>query len=229
MNAIDVSGAINSLDPATPAIIASQQMASSLGGGLGGVALSMPGIGTSFANFLNSIGDSIRSSVNYVKSKTPAAIANANSAAKDSSGNKVNQETTTQKVEASISSFFSKVFSQTLYIILFIVVLILAFLGSALASNYVGVGKPVGYYIYYMLYGFLLFPIAIPLAVTKHYNTGEPLFYAIWAPMFGGKFGLFSYDIGNGLSKITKDSLAKPLIPLHGLKHSKVNHVIPSK
>jgi len=218
MNAIDVSGAINSLDPATPAIIASQQMASSLGGGLGGVALSLPGVGTSFSNFLNDIGDNLRKSFNYVKSRTPGAIAKANSAARDSSGNKV-VETTAQKAEASFSYFFSTVFSQTLYIILFIIALMLAFLGSSLAANYVGVGKPVGYYIYYMFYGFLLFPIAIPLAISKHYRTGEPLFYAIWAPMIEGKFGLFSYDIGNSIGMIGPSATAQRIkqVPITGL------------
>jgi len=227
MNAIDVSGVINSLDPTTPAIMASQQMASSLGGGLGGVALSMPGIGPSFVKLLNNIGDSIRGSFNYIKSRTPGAIAKANSTA-DNSGNKV-VETTTQKVEASFSYFFSKVFSQTLYIIIFIVVLILALVGSSLAANYIGVGRPLGYYIYYMMYGFILFPIAIPIAMSKHYRTGDPLFYAIWAPIAQGKFGIFSYDISHNISKITSSATGKPLIPLQGLKHSKVSQLIPPK
>lgn len=226
MNAIDVSGAINSLDPATPAIFASQQIASSLGGGLGGVALSIPGVGTSFSNFLNNIGDSIRSSVNYVKSRTPGAIAKANSAAKDGSGNKV--VVTKEESKVSISYFFSTVFSQTLYIILFIVVLILALIGSSLAANYIGVGKPVGYYIYYMFYGFILFPIAIPLAVSKHYSTGEPLFNALWAPMFEGKFGLFSYDIGN-IGGISSSATAKRIkqVPITGLSERQL--LIPPK
>jgi len=222
MNVLDVSGAINSLDPTTPAILASQQMASNLGGGLGGVALSIPGIGTSFANFLNGIGDSIRSSVNYVKSRTPGAIANANSAAKDGSGNKVSVNTPKEK--SSISYFFSTVFSQTLYIILFIVVLILALIGSSLAANYVGVGKATGYYFYYMFYGFILFPIAIPLAVSKHYRTGEPLFYAIWAPIFEGKFGLFSYDISNKVGTIGPSATAQRIkrVPITGLSVRKL-------
>ena len=79
-----IESGVSSLDPTTPAIMASQQAVSSLGGGLGSVALTVPSIGSSFASFLNSIGDSMRSAFSYIKSTTTNSIAEANSDIKDS-------------------------------------------------------------------------------------------------------------------------------------------------
>jgi hypothetical protein len=209
---------VNSLDPTTPAIMASQRAVSGLGGGLGSVALTIPSVGQSFANFLNSIGKSLRSSFNYIKSTTPGAIAEANSAAKDNSNNVV-PETTYQKAEGSVSYFISQVFSQTLYIIIFVVALVLALVCASLAANSIGVGKSAGYYIYYLFYGFILgiflSPILIPYAIYRYY-TGNRLFYAYLAPIYqGNSMGLLSYDVKYAPSKIT--SAASALTP-----HSKM-------
>ena len=214
---------VNSLDPTTPAIMASQQAVSSLGGGLGSVALTIPSVGQSFANFLNGIGDSIRSSFNYIKSTTPSAIAEANSAPKDNSNNVV-PETTFQKAEGSVSYFISKVFSQTLYIIIFTVALVLALVCASLAANSIGVGKSVGYYTYYLIYGFILgiflSPILIPYAIYRYY-TGNRLFYSYLAPIYqGNSMGLLSYDIKFSTSKIT--SAASALMP-----HSRMRSILP--
>jgi len=155
-----VGGTVDSLDPTTPAVMATQQMASGLGGGLGGVILSMPNIGGSFANFLNTIGDQLRGGFNYVKSGTPSSISTANSAAQDNSGNRPS-ETLTHKVEASVSLFFSTIFTQTLYIVLFGVAIFVCLIGSSIAANHIGTGKLPIYYAYYMLYGFII--TGIPL------------------------------------------------------------------
>jgi hypothetical protein len=215
---------VSSLDPTTPAIIASQQAVSSLGGGLGSVALTIPSVGSSFASFLNSIGDSMRSAFNYVKSTTPTSIAEANSAIKDSSNNVVPEETTYQKAEGSVSYFFSKVFSQTLYIVIFSVAIVLALVCASLAANSIGVGKSVGYYTYYMIYGFILgiflSPIIIPYAIYRYYK-GNRLFYSFIAPIYqGNSMGLFTYDIKFSVSKLT--SAASALTP-----HSKIKTILP--
>jgi len=162
MDTLDVSGVINTIDPTAPVITAAQQAVSSAGGGLGSVALSVPSFGQYFADTLNYIRDTGKSSFNYLISKSPSGVAKANSEAKDNT-KKPTEKTTTEKVEASVSLFFSSLFTQTMYIIFFVFGLIICILGSSIAANNIGPGQSKLYYIYYMIYGFII--TAIPLFI----------------------------------------------------------------
>jgi hypothetical protein len=201
---------VNAFDPTTSAMSTLQQTLTGLGGGLGSVILSIPGIGQPTVTALNSLKKKAEDTLANARSMTPDKIREEN--------DKINREyqelvdkakkkgetppprpTTIQKTRTSITTFFKDIFSNTLYICLFIAALVFGLFGSSVAANSIGPGMPFYYYIYYMLYGFILFPAAILLGIYKYYIKGKrPMFYAVWAPIYKGNYmGLFQYNLVN--------------------------------
>jgi hypothetical protein len=203
-------GTVNSFDPTTSAMNTLQGTLTGLGGGLGSVLLSIPGIGQPTVNALNSLRKRAQDTLANARSMSPDKIREENDKINREYEKLVEEartkgeaapvrETRIQQARTTISSFFKDVFSNTLYISIFIFVVILALFGSSIAANSIGPGMPFYYYIYYMLYGFLLFPVSILLGIWKYYVKGKrPMFYALWAPMFQGKYtGIFQYALVN--------------------------------
>jgi hypothetical protein len=203
-------GSVSAFDPTTSAMNTLQQTLSGLGGGLGSVILSIPGVGQPTVNALNSLKKKAQDTLANARSMTPDKIREEN--------DKINSEyqkivddakkkgetpppppTTIQKTKTSVSTFFKDVFSNTIYICLFIAALVLGLFGSSIAANSIGPGMPFYYYIYYMIYGFILFPIAIILGIYKYYvKRKRPMFYAVWAPIYKGNYmGIFQYNLVN--------------------------------
>lgn len=203
-------GSVSAFDPTTSAMNTLQQTLSGLGGGLGSVILSIPGVGQPTVNALNSLKKKAQDTLANARSMTPDKIREEN--------DKINSEyqkivddarkkgetpppppTTIQKTKTSVSTFFKDVFSNTIYICLFIAALVLGLFGSSIAANSIGPGMPFYYYIYYMIYGFILFPIAIILGIYKYYvKRKRPMFYAVWAPIYKGNYmGLLQYNLVN--------------------------------
>jgi hypothetical protein len=221
-------GTVNSFDPVTSAMSTLQQTMSSLGGGLGGVILSIPGVGKPTVEALGALQKRAQDVLANARSMTPDKIKEENDAINRDYQRLVDEakakgeapppprQNQIQQTQASISGFFSNVFSSTLYISIFVIVVILALFGSSLAANSIGVGMPFWYYIYYMIYGFLLFPLSIVLAIYRFYIKGKrPLFYSVWAPIKkGNSTGIFQYNlVSTDAVHYVSESTAKPIPP----------------
>lgn len=219
-------GTVNSFDPTTSAMNSLQQTLTSIGGGIGGVVLSIPGIGKPTVDALNSLKRRAENTLANARSMTPSKIQEENDKINNEYQKLVEEakakgkeapsapKNQIQRVEASISLFFKEVFSNTLYLLLFIVALILALIGSSIAANAIGPGLSIYYYIYYMLYGFLLFPVSIGMGVYNYYVKGKrPMFYSIWAPIYKANYtGIFQYNlVSTNIVHYVSESTAKPL------------------
>jgi len=217
---------VNSFDPVTAGMTGLQQTLTSLGGGLGSVILSIPGIGKPTVDALAALQRRAKEALANARSMTPEKIKEENDsinrdyeklldeAKKKGEAEPPPPQNKFQETQSLIGKFFSNVFSNTLYIGIFIIVIILGLLGSSLAANSIGVGMPFGYYIYYMIYGFLLFPLSIVLAVYNYYIKGKrPLFYSVWAPIYKGNYtGIFQYNlVSTDIVHYVSESTAKPL------------------
>jgi hypothetical protein len=218
-------GTVNNFDPTTSAMNSLQQTLTSIGGGLGGVVLSIPGIGKPTVDALNALKKRAEDTLINARSMSPDKIREEN--------DKINQEyerlveeakvkgelapsskNLFQRTQVSINTFFSEVFSNTIYILLFILVIVLGLFGSSIAANSIGPGMPFYYYIYYMIYGFLLFPISIVLGIFRYYvKEKKPLFYAVWAPIYKGNYtGIFQYNlVSTNIVHYVSESTAKPI------------------
>lgn len=217
------SSTVNAFDPTSSAMTSLQQTLSSIGGGLGDVILSIPGVGKPTVDALNALKKRAQDTLANARSMSPEKVRQEN--------DKINQEyeqllaeakaqgkeappTFIEKKEASISSFFNKVFSNTIYITIFVIVIILGLLGSSISANSIGPGMPFWYYIYYMLYGFVLFPVSILIGLYKYYvKEKRPMFYSLWAPMYQGNYtGIFQYNlISTDIVHYMSESTAIPI------------------
>jgi hypothetical protein len=183
-----------------------QQTIGNIGGGLGNVIFSIPGIGEPTRIAMEALRNETEELMEKAKSMTPDQIAEKN----DEITRKYNEILARAKADGvtyeeqlkkegienkdfSITKFFNEIFSNTLYLSLFVLVIVLGLLGSSLAAN-AAVDKPFYYKIYYMVYGFILFPVPIIQAIFNHLNH-KRLFYSLWAPLYKGtSFGLFHYN-----------------------------------
>uniref|UniRef100_A0A6C0D8F8 Uncharacterized protein n=1 Tax=viral metagenome TaxID=1070528 RepID=A0A6C0D8F8_9ZZZZ len=185
-----------------------QQTIGNIGGGLGNVITSIPGIGDATKAAYDALRNESEKLLENAKNMTPDQIAEKNDemtrkyneilAQAQADGISYEEELKKQGLQNenfSITDFFNEVFSNTLYIFLFVLIVTLGLLGSSLAAN-AAVTKPFWYKIYYMVYGFLLFPVPIIQGIFNYLNK-KRLFYALWAPLYKGtSFGLFSYNAG---------------------------------
>ena len=185
-----------------------QQTIGSIGGGLGDVITSIPGIGDATRVGYETLKTESEKLLNNAQSMTPDQIAAKNDeltkkyndilAQAQADGISYQEELKKQGIKDetfSISDFFKEVFSNSLYILLFVLIIVFGLLGSSLAAN-AAVDYPFAYKIYYMVYGFILFPVPIIQGIFNYLNH-KRLFYALWAPLFKGtSFGLFSYNAG---------------------------------
>jgi len=226
-NAINnLTQGISSVDPTNIAMNNLQQTLSGLGGGLGSVILSIPGIGQPVVDNLNLLRKKAEDTLANARSMTPQEIQNKNDEINAEYQSLLAQaqangttpppapDNPVTDTEASFSNFFQQVFSNTLYISIFVVCLFLGLIGSSIAANSAGIGAPFYYYIYYMVYGFLLFPLSIIIGIYKYYALGKrPMFHAVWAPIFKGNYmGIFQYDLtSTSITHYTSQSTAKPL------------------
>jgi hypothetical protein len=203
-------GTVNAFDPTTSAMNSIQQTLTGLGGGLGSVLLSIPGIGQPTVNALNSLKKRAQDLLANARSMSPDKVREENDKinreyeqlveeAKARGETPPVRENSIQQTRTTVTSFFKDVFSNTLYISLFVGAIILGLFGSSIAANSIGPGMPFYYYIYYMIYGFLLFPAAILLGIYKYFIAGKrPMFYALWAPIYqGNRTGIFQYNLAN--------------------------------
>ena len=183
-----------------------QQTVGQIGGGLGNVITSIPGVGDASKAAYEALRNESEKLVSSAANMTPDQIAAKN----DELTKKYNeilaqaqadgisyQEELKKRGEVdtsfSITQFVKEIFSNTLYISLFVIIVVLGLLGSSLAAN-ASINEPFWYKIYYMIYGFLLFPIPIIQGIFNYMNH-KKLFYALWAPLYKGtSFGLFSYN-----------------------------------
>ena len=216
-------GTVNAFDPTTSAMNTLQQTVSGIGGGLGSVILSIPGIGKPTVDALNALKKREQDTLANARSMTPEKVQQEN--------DKINEEyqrlveeakskgedappSYIERKEASIGLFFNKIFSNTIYISVFIIVILLGFFGSSISANSIGPGMPTTYYIYYMIYGFILFPVTILIGIYKYYVQGKrPMFYAVWAPIYQGNYtGLFQYNlVSTDIVHYISESTAKPI------------------
>jgi len=219
-------GTVNSFDPTTSAMNTLQQTLSSIGGGLGGIVLSIPGIGKPTVDALNAIKKRAEDTLANARSMTPSKIKEENDKI-NSDYQKLVEEAKAkgreapsapknqiQRVEASVGVFFKEVFSNTLYISIFICAIILALIGSSIAANAIGPGLSIYYYIYYIIYGFLLFPVSIGMGLYNYYVKGKrPMFYSVWAPIYKGNYtGIFQYNlVSTNIVHYVSESTAKPI------------------
>jgi hypothetical protein len=185
-----------------------QQTIGNIGGGLGDVLFSIPGIGDATKAAFGALQKESEDLIEKAKNMTPDQIAAKNDemtkkyndilAQAQADGISYQEELAKQgtpDTTFSITGFFKEIFGNTLYIALFALVIIFGLLGSSLAAN-AAVDKPFGYKIYYMIYGFILFPVPIIQGIFNYLNH-KRLFYSVWAPLFKGtSFGLFSYNAG---------------------------------
>lgn len=185
-----------------------QQTIGSIGGGLGNVITSIPGVGDATKAAYTALRDESEKLIESAKSMTPDQIAAKNDelakkhndilAQAQADGISYEEQLKKQGIKDenfSITDFFKEVFSNTLYILLFVLIIVFGLLGSSLAAN-AAITEPFWYKIYYMVYGFLLFPVPIIQGIFNYTNK-KRLFYALWAPLYKGtSFGLFSYNAG---------------------------------
>lgn len=202
-------GAISSFNPVSSAMDTLQQTLSGLGGGLGGVILSIPGVGKPTVDALNSLKKRAEDVLANARSMTPEKIKEENDkimieynqlvekAKAEGKAPPQAPQNQFQKTQASISSFFNEVFSNTLYIGLFVLTIILALIGASISANSIGPEQPFWYYIYFLTYGFVLFPLSILFGLYNYYIAGKrPLFYALLAPIYKGTYtGILQYNI----------------------------------
>lgn len=183
-----------------------QQTVGSIGGGLGNVIFSIPGIGEPTRIAMEALRNEAEELMEKAKSMTPDQIAEKN----DELAKKYNEILEKAKADGisyeeqlkkegiekenfSITDFFKEVFNNTLYLSLFVLVIVLGLLGSSLAANS-AIDRPFYYKIYYMVYGFILFPVPIIQGIFNYLNR-KRLFYALWAPLYKGtSLGLFHYN-----------------------------------
>lgn len=197
-----------------------QQTVGNIGGGLGNVIFSIPGIGDATKAGYEALRNESEKLLENAKNMTPDQIAAKNDeltkkyneilARAQADGISYEEQLKKEGIQNenfSITDFFKEVFSNTLYTLLFCLVVFLGLLGSSLASN-AAVTKPFWYKIYYMVYGFILFPVPIIQAIFNYMNK-KRLFYALWAPLYKGtSFGLFTYNAGlTDSSHFTSQSL----------------------
>ena len=219
-------GTVNAFDPTTSAMNSLQSTLTGLGGGLGGVLLSIPGVGKPTVDALNSLKKRAEDTLANARSMSPDKIKEENDKINSDYQKLVDEakakgeavpdapQNSIQKTEASIGSFFSEIFSNTIYISIFVGVVILGLIGSSIAANSIGPGMPTLYYIYYMIYGFLLFPASIALGIYKYYVANKrPMFYSVWAPIYkGSSTGIFHYNLAStNIVHYVSESTAKPI------------------
>ena len=171
-----------------------QYTVGSIGGGLGTVVLSTPGVSdatkTAYAN-LNAASEKALANASTMTPDQVAAENERLSKEHNVIAKKANEEIAAAEEEKrtpleelqnfKFNRFLKKVFDNSKYVIIFFVVLSLAFLGSSLAAN-AAINQKFAFKIYYMIYGFILFPISIIFGI-KNFFGGKQLFYSIWAPL----------------------------------------------
>ena len=178
-----------------------QSTVGGIGGGLGNLIVSVPGISDTTKSAYNALSKASEKALEDAKSMTPAQIAEKNDELK-LEHNRIAKQANKEAEEAAeaaeadkrtpidelfkfrVDRFFKKIFDNFTYIIIFFIVLFLAFLGSSLAAN-AAIYKPIPFRIYYMVYGFILFPISILFGI-KNFLDKKQLFYAFWAPLHKG-------------------------------------------
>ena len=178
-----------------------QSTVGGIGGGLGNLIVSVPGISDTTKSAYNALSKASEKALEDAKSMTPAQIAEKNDELK-LEHNRIAKQANKEAEEAAeaaeadkrtpidelfkfrVDRFFKKIFDNFTYIIIFFIVLFLAFLGSSLAAN-AAIYKPIPFRIYYMVYGFILFPISILFGI-KNFLDKKQLFYAFWAPLKKG-------------------------------------------
>ena len=139
-----------------------QQTIGNIGGGLGNVIFSIPGIGEPTRIAMEALKKESEELMEKAKSMTPDQIAEKN----DELTKKYNEILAKAKADGisyeeqlkkegiknenfSISDFFKEIFSNTLYICLFVLVIIFGLLGSSLAANS-AIDRPFYYKIYFI-------------------------------------------------------------------------------
>jgi len=171
-----------------------QSTVGSIGGGLGTVILSTPGVSdatrTAYAN-LNATSEKILADASTMTPDQVAAENEKLTLQHNELAEKANKEIAAAAEEKrtpieelqnfKFNRFLKKVFDNSKYVVIFFVVLALAFLGSSLAAN-AAINQKFAFKIYYMIYGFILFPISIIFGI-KNFFGGKQLFYSIWAPL----------------------------------------------
>lgn len=175
-----------------------QSTVGSIGGGLGTVILSTPGVSDATRTAYANLNTASEKALANASSMTPDQVAAENeklTKEHNEIAKKANEEIAAAAQAAEeekktpidelmsfrFNRFLKKVFDNSKYVIIFFVVLSLAFLGSSLAAN-AAINQKFAFKIYYMIYGFILFPISIILGI-KHLFEGKQLFYSIWAPL----------------------------------------------
>jgi hypothetical protein len=180
-----------------------------IGGGLGSVITSIPGIGEGTMAAFSTLQNEAENLFENAKNMTPGQIADKNDEltqryntilAQAKADNLTYEEELKKQGKPSekgfsFSDFFKEIFNNTLYLSIFVICIILGLIGSSLAAN-AAINEPFAYKIYYMVYGFLLFPIPILRGIINFFNK-KRLFYALWAPLYKGtSFGIFNYNAG---------------------------------
>ena len=159
-----------------------QSTVGSIGGGLGTVILSTPGVSdatrTAYAN-LNAASEKVLAEASTMTPDQVAAENEKLTLQHNELAEKANKEIAAAEEEKrtpieelqnfKFNRFLKKVFDNSKYVIIFFVVLSLAFLGSSLAAN-AAINQKIAFKIYYMIYGFILFPISIIFGIKNFFS-----------------------------------------------------------